>query len=124
MVLGHDWRCGRGQQRTPVTTYYPGEAYCDMVGLDNYSDNVAWHGYDQLVRLGKPFAATEYGASKHTGSRGSYDYSRLIREIKKRYPLTTYFLVWSGSISLAANRNAKGLLSDPWVVNRGEIDWK
>ena len=27
-----------------VDFYYPGDAYCDVVGLDNYTDDLKWGG--------------------------------------------------------------------------------
>jgi mannan endo-1,4-beta-mannosidase len=95
--------------------YYPGDAYCDLVGLDNYTDDVVWDGYEELLRTGKPFAATEFGPDKESGR---FDYTRLVRAIRDRYPRTVYVLCWGTQWALANNRNAAAFLEDRWVVTR------
>lgn len=109
--------------KTPVDFFYPGEEYCDIVGLDNYSDDMEWNGYAELARLGKPFAATEIGPAKKTRD-GSFNYSILMDRIARSYPRTTYFMAWARECSLVHNRGAAELLSHPWVITRESLKWK
>ena len=122
----------------PVTYYYPGDRYVDVVGLDYYENTLdrldAGRSYSDLVALGKPFALTEVGPafwfSAHP--RGRFDTRIVIDTIRKKYPAVSYFMFWQGwsslllnvKMSMVDNRNASELMSDPWVANRGGLDWR
>lgn len=122
----------------PVTFYYPGDRYVDVVGLDYYENTLdrldAGRSYSDLVALGKPFALTEVGPAfwLRAHPRGRFDTRVVIEAIRKNYPAVTYFMFWQGwssmlldvKMSMAQNRNAAELLSDPWVVTRGSLDWR
>ncbi|MBI1889778.1 MAG: hypothetical protein HYS18_03960 [Burkholderiales bacterium] len=110
--------------------FYPGSQYVDIVGIDIYAtsfDSAALNGYQVLKNLKKPVALTEFGLTKIWP--GNYDYATLVSEIKKGMPDIVYFMAWNdfftnrGStyFSLVSNRNAIGLLNDPWVVTADEI---
>ncbi len=105
-------------KRTPADAYYPGNEYVDIVGLDNYSDDIVWDGYAALTALPKPFAATEFGPDK---SARSFDYARLLPAIRERYPRTVYVLCWGTKWALVNNRNAATLLEDEWIVRRDHL---
>lgn len=121
-----------------VTHFYPGDRYVDIVGLDYYEntlDRLDNNGsYSRLVALGKPFALTEVGPAFWMSAhpRGRFDTRIVIEAIRKKYPATVYFMFWQGwssmllnvKMGMAENLNARELLSDPWVVNRGSLDWK
>jgi mannan endo-1,4-beta-mannosidase len=107
-----------------VTTYYPGDAYVDITGLDAYTDNVdagSIKGYAELIRLGKPFGLTEYGPHGASNPPGDFDYRRLLAGIKKDFPKTCFFMCWNAKWSLAQNRFAREMLNDPWIVNREDL---
>jgi mannan endo-1,4-beta-mannosidase len=53
---------------------------------------------------------------------GSFDWTRWIDAIQRRYPRTTYVLAWNDQWGPPRNQNAAGLMNHPWVLNRGEID--
>lgn len=122
----------------PVTHYYPGDRYVDIVGLDYYENTLDrldnGGSYSKLVALGKPFALTEVGPAFWLSAhpRGRFDTRIVIDAIRKKYPATTYFVFWQGwsamllnvRMGLAENLNARELMSDPWVVNRGGLDWR
>jgi len=110
-----------------VDCAYPGDEYVDMVGVDVYADSplIRGSGYEKLVATGKPFALAEFGPQTKDGS---YDNRETINGIKARYPKTVYFLYWQNwnnyKVAIVDNRNASGLLNDPWVITRDELDWK
>ncbi|MFG3000455.1 glycosyl hydrolase [Streptomyces sp. NPDC048340] len=118
--------CGQGDYG--ASGFYPGSSYVDVVGLDCYlSDPAAAQGYDELVRLGKPFAFTEIGPPNAPGKDHpdpGFDYAKWTEALHTRFPETAYFLTWNSPWSPVRNGNLHGseLMNDPWVVNRGEID--
>ena len=110
-------------------SYYPGNAYVDMTGLDIYANGVKGTKavYDDIMKTGKPFAITEFGppgnAHDNTTSR-NYDYGPFARHIKEHMPETVFFLAWRDAWGLLANLNAKKLLDDPLIANKGELDYQ
>ena len=107
-----------------VASYYPGDNFVDLTGLDAYTDFVDRKhitGYDEVIALGKPFGFTEFGPHGPTRPPGDYDYTRFIAGIERDFPRTVFFMSWNGKWSLASNRQAKELLAHPWVVNRDDL---
>lgn len=117
----------------PVSFYYPGTDYADIVGVDVYYDTIYIPSYAELSALGKPMAVTEFGpGTPHTGG-GDYDNTRSIQVIRENYPEIIYWLHWTDwdgadgtrvKKSIVNNLNAKALFEDPWVVTRSEVDWR
>jgi mannan endo-1,4-beta-mannosidase len=111
---------------SPVDVYYPGDAYVDMVGLSAYgcSPYIRGDGYNRLLALGKPFAITETGPG---GWSGSCDVKGVIDVIKDRYPKSAFFQFWhstsNNKFAIIDHQNGSGLLNDPWVITRDEMDW-
>jgi mannan endo-1,4-beta-mannosidase len=119
------------QWTEPATYFYPGANYVDIVSLDKYmsrgEDPLAlnqYKDYDDLVATGKPVGLLEFGPSPPDGSGWQdpkYDYSKLIRDIKARYPKIVLFQAWEWIWRIGAHANASGLLNDPWVITRDEL---
>lgn len=111
---------------TKALDYYPGNAYVDVTGLDIYAKSVASAQavYKKLKTIEKPFAVTEFGppgnALDNTSPR-HYDYGPFARQIAEFLPDAVYFLAWRDAWGLHRNLNAKRLLDDPLVLNRGEL---
>lgn len=108
--------------------YYPGNAFVDMTGLDIYAPGVAsaQSVYAALMQTGKPFAVTEFGPpgnSLDNASPRNYDYGPFARQCAEFLPDTCYFLAWRDAWGLHRNLNARQLLDDPLVLNRGELDF-
>lgn len=106
--------------------YYPGNAFVDMAGLDIYAGSVevAKGAYADLMKTGKPFAVTEFGPpgnSLDNTSPRNYDYGPFARQIAEHLPEAVFFLAWRDAWGLHRNLNAKQLLDDPLVRNRGEL---
>lgn len=123
--------------RKNATTYYPGGAYVDIVGVDSYPDlrTAAMHAsyftdYAPLVATGKPFALTEFGPKPGSGSASDTSdgrYDRAIAGIKSILPNTVFWYSWSVGWSMkrayngGSSANVITCLSDPWVVNRDDL---
>lgn len=107
-----------------TATFYAGDRYVDLLGLDAYTDFVDREhikGYDEIVALPKPFGFTEYGPHGSRNPPGNYDYRRFIDGLEKDFPQTCFFMCWNAKWSLAANENTKELLNHPSVINRGDL---
>lgn len=107
--------------------FYPGNAYVDMTGLDIYANtlNAAAPVYAELMKTGKPFAVTEFGPPGNgfdNTSPRNYDYGTFAQQVQKHLPDAVFFLAWRDAWGLHRNLNAKALLDDPLVLNRGELD--
>jgi mannan endo-1,4-beta-mannosidase len=107
-------------------TYYPGDQYVDVVGVDYYSSSGNFptaYEYQTLRNLGKPFALTELGQCDPSGSNcPSMDSRQIINSIKQYMPDVVYWSNWGDVWALDEHLNVNALLSDPWVVNRGEVN--
>ncbi|MFA5057853.1 MAG: glycosyl hydrolase, partial [Opitutaceae bacterium] len=104
------------------TSYYPGAAYVDMVGLDVYDDNpgssvTLASAYNSMTGLGKTFAFTEIGPD----TQGSFDYYKWANAFWQKFRKATYFYAWNDGWAPQSNQNSWALMNDPWIVNRGEI---
>lgn len=114
-------RAGEGRYRD----YYPGDDVVDVVGLTYYGSNVAGlasQGYAELVALHKPFGLAEFGPFHPLRTvTTAYDYARLITDVRASLPKVVFWQSWNAMWGLSRQQNAKALLADPWVVNRGDI---
>jgi len=119
---------GKDTRRTDY--YWPGDEYVDVVGVDKYmalNENPLsldqWGDYKLLIAKCKPFGIFEFGPTPADAQPDSprYDYTRLIRDIKNRYPRTVFFQAWEWHWALSENKNVKKLLDDPWIVTRDEL---
>ena len=117
----------------PPLTYYPGNKWVDVVGMDTYDEALDFAGtqrglqhYAALIGTGKPFGITEFGQSFDynvgTGADGAnWDARTLATRIKDSYPRTTFAMAWNSSVqngipylfALPDLAFAKELLTDP-----------
>lgn len=105
------------------TSYYPGAAYVDVVGLDVYDDNPGTSltlnaAYNAITGLNKTFVFAEIGPD----TLGSFDYSKWANAFWQKFRKAAYFFAWNDGWAPQANLNASLLMNDPWVVNLGEIN--
>jgi len=119
--------CGRGvevaeQYRADVTEVAAATGHkIALIGTD-YGDDLEMKWYEDVSSMGKPFGLDEVGPKRD--SRGSFDYSRWTRAIRARYPATCYFQAWCWDWAMAANKNAKELLTSPLIAGRDDLDWR
>ncbi|NDJ36795.1 MAG: hypothetical protein GYB64_19245 [Chloroflexi bacterium] len=114
--------------------YYPGDQWVDLVGLDHYrpldEDPILldeFNEYSDLKTTGKPMALFEFGPSPANSwpDRPTYDYSRLIRDIRNLYPRIVMFQAWEWHWAIGEHANASGLMNDPWIVTLDEMpNWQ
>ncbi|MGQ9504960.1 MAG: glycosyl hydrolase [Thermogutta sp.] len=103
----------------PEDYYYPGADYVDVVAMDYYgkaSLNDIPSGYSKLEALGKPFGISELGSYGDSHS--------VIDEIRSKCPKATFVVPWYGKFSFISHGNVEGLVNDPWVITRDEVDWR
>jgi mannan endo-1,4-beta-mannosidase len=107
-----------------VTAFYAGGDYVDIIGLDAYTDFIDpehIRGYDQIIKLNKPFGFTEYGPYGPSKPPGDYNYVRFIEGIQKNFPKTVFFMSWNAKWSLSSNLNTRELLENPLILNRDQL---
>jgi len=115
------------QSTAPLSTYYPGSAYVDILGQDVYNPNIVGLAYNDLLALaaGRPIALCEFGPSDDS-SAGTYNWLQMLDILKTSYPKIAYFMAWSDlpglKISLVTNQNAKQLMNDPQVTTLDKIN--
>lgn len=107
-----------GHPNRSIAYYYPGNDYCDIVGMDRYLDNNVLPGYDELSELGKPVACCEFGPKTEDGK---FDFSLFLKGLKDKYPKISYCLAWDGNWSIVKNKNARLFMNDPAVITRGKV---
>ncbi len=97
---------------------------------------VDWSTFDQQVAgargLGKPLAITQSG--EYNGN--IFDLRIIINTIRNRAPEVTFFIQFSTGIDFAgvgwdqsigsglSGPSGSALMNAPWVINRGEIDFR
>lgn len=126
-IYGPNARSPTSSLPAPIL-YYPGDALCDVVGLDWYSDDPAGcraDDYEALVATGKPFCFAEIGP---TGggtlpSPNHFDNRLYASAFREKFPRTMLFQSWSGPWALRSQLYARELLDDPWVVTLEELRW-
>ncbi|MER2491791.1 glycosyl hydrolase [Catenovulum sediminis] len=124
------WVYSPAASRNDKTHYYPGDAYVDIVGLDAYSNEPAnttattfaldTGDYTEMLTLNKPFAFSEIGPP--SSERYNYDYQKWIDALNDNYPEAIYFMTWTDGWSPDDNANGDKLMTNPWSVNRNNIN--
>jgi mannan endo-1,4-beta-mannosidase len=116
--------------------FYPGDDYVDMIGFSLFVNNgeelnpgnIA--GYQELKKLGKPMALSQWGPRRGQDQTGSADQPpgdnlKLIRGIQKYFPEIVWWMNWNYAYSICtmsnSNYNSAELLNHPWVINRDGI---
>ncbi len=110
-------------QRSPAS-YYPGDAYVDLVGLDVYTDNIDPEhiiGYPEMAALNKPFGFSEYGPHGASNPPGDFDYRRFPAGLAANFPRTRFFLNWDDKWNPAENKFAREFYTDPRVITRADL---
>ncbi len=121
---------GSGPSTVDFTTWYPGDDWVDVAGLDAYNDAVAtpWRSfltltkssYDRLAAVsGKPLAICEWGSTEQGGDKAAWIRQAMLVDIPQQMPrvklITTFNInkerdwrVNSSASSLAAYRDVTG----------------
>jgi hypothetical protein len=120
-------------------TYYPGDAYVDIVGIDYYStdgrvdgtdgvSSTALSHYNALKALGKPFALTELGqclapdggySGRTDENCSGRDARHIVDDMSTYFPEAVFWCNWDDEdkhYGLGNQLHVPQLMSDPRVV--------
>jgi len=104
----------------PATTMYPGAAYVDIVGVDQYTKVPDFKDYSELKRLNKIIVNGEIGPQKD--SYGRFDEMEVLNAMKGK---AAYFLQWhswnNAKVAIVDNLNYKELMHDPHAITLDKI---
>lgn len=117
------WVYGPNHGRN-TASYYAGDRYVDLVGLDAYTDFIDpahIKGYAEVAALPKPFGFTEFGPHGPSDPPGDFDYTKFLDGIEQNFPKTCFFMCWNWKWSLGNNQKTKDLLDNPVIVNRENL---
>jgi len=121
---------------TTALQYYPGDKYVDIIGFslfvdyDREIDSLSILKYQQLKKLGKPLAISQWGPRRGADQTSSNDQPpadnlKLIKGIQRYFPEIVWWMNWNYAYSICtelnSNYNSVELLIHPWVINRDEI---
>ena len=125
------WLFESGQPDVPVLANYPGDSYVDLVGQDVYTStpgaDPVVRAYATLVGTGKPVVMAEFGPKGPDGGDRNFSETALVAAFRERMPRTVFFVQWwdqnAGRTGwgMASTQEVGAALSDPWIVNRGDI---
>ncbi len=118
------WVFSPNHGQRPPASYYPGDGYADLVGLDVYTDDIdPAHvlGYPELAAINKPFGFTEYGPHGASNPPGDFDYRRFPTGLAVNFPRTRFFLAWDDKWNPAENKFAREFYTDPRVITRADL---
>ena len=107
-----------------AASYYPGDGFADMVGLDAYTDYIdAAHikGFDGLLKTDKPAGFAEFGPHGASKPTGDFDYTRLSAGLAANFPQAVFFMAWNEKWSPARNPKAREFFADPSIVARDDL---
>lgn len=104
----------------PVTAYYPGSDYVDLVGMEYYGPIPDFPDYPTLRSLGKTLVFSETGPSE--GYEGNWDELQLVSVLAGK---AAYFLQWHSypgtALAIRDNLKANAMMNSERVVTRDEI---
>lgn len=121
---------------TTALEYYPGDKYVDIIGFSLFVDynkeldSLSIQNYQQLKKLGKPLAISQWGPRRGADQTNGNDQPpadnlKLIKGIQKYFREIVWWMNWNYAYSICtesnSNYNSKELLTHPWVINRDKI---
>lgn len=103
-----------------VSSMYPGDAYVDLVGVDNYAAKPEFAEYDSAKALGKIVVNGEIGPSKQ--AYGNFDQMEVLNSFKGK---AAYFLQWhswkNAMVAIVDNPHAKEMMNDEAAITLDEM---
>jgi mannan endo-1,4-beta-mannosidase len=110
----------------PPASFYPGDRFVDVVGLDYYADQsegIGPGGYQEMLALDKPFGLTEFGPLAKRD--GSFDCVAFAQQLRKHYPQTCFLLAWhswqGAKVAIVDQQNVPALIADDWIATLDEL---
>lgn len=105
----------------PVTVYYPGTDYVDIVGTSMYTSEPIFSDVTAMKSYGKPIAMCEVGPNNT--AYGIYDESKIINQARFRASYFVQWHSWTGAdVSIIDNLNYNELMLSPYIVNIGDYN--
>lgn len=103
-----------------VLSYYPGNDYVDIVGIDYYGSIPEFPEFEKLEATGKITALTEAGPASQV--YGNWDELTLLNNLKGK---ASYFLQWhswpGAEVAIINNKNASAMMNDKHAITRDEL---
>lgn len=118
------------------TYYYPGDEYCDAVGLDWYTNmeyeiNGNGKNYEKLSKYGKPFAMCEFGANnlvrfsdkeKQKEVFSCRDVLDIIKRMSREGKKVAYWELYSGHFGAPSHLGyGEDLVNDPMMLSLDDM---
>jgi beta-mannanase len=105
--------------------WYPGSAYVDAVGFDEYPPLAAGitPGYTWALTTGKVIMLPEVGGNVTESNEpaNSFDNSTILTTVKANWPKVAAIVVWSNGEQIPIQKGAGPLLNDPAVVTLSDL---
>jgi len=117
----NDWTSGPN-----VQSWYPGDAYVDIVSYDAYPPSTAADDatYAALVATGKPVMYAEVGvhsSDNSSVSQHSYDNSALLATIKANFPKIFAVVIFCQNYALPLQKGESAFMSDPAIITLSDV---
>jgi mannan endo-1,4-beta-mannosidase len=130
----HKW----DQWAARVNTYYPGDAYVDIFGIDLYmectrTDDPNWRinidaSYADMRATGKPLGLLEFGFIPASGQCWDvnpypYRWDEFIAHLQTHYPDIVMFQAWEyvWQIGRSPYRGQREMINHPWALTANEL---
>ena len=109
-----------------VQSWYPGDAYVDIVSLDAYPPGTKGDApvYSALVATGKPIMYAEAGVHSSDNSSvalQTYDNSTILATIKANFPKIFAVVIWCQNYALPRQLGEGAFMSDPAIVTLSDL---
>jgi len=108
-------------------SYYPGDAYVDVVSFDYYGSNPAsdiTSTYTALQTIDKPMMVAEFGCITSdwmTIQAFTCDNNQLISQIHQSFPEVFALAVWSANWAIPDQNGESALMSESWFIDRATL---
>lgn len=108
----------------PETWFWPGQSHVDVVSIELSRPSAGIAAWKKLKAFDKPLALGEYQPSVLAGTANARDYGELLSLCRTRWPDIVYFVAPDGASAINAQPSASIVISDRWVANLDDVDWR
>jgi hypothetical protein len=132
LVWDYSVQAGVAQAGRTVADTFPGTLYVDLTGEDLYGSAPATSDggtYGTLVALGLPTSVSEFGSGTTSCGDTAFSMPVLVSAFQTNFPnMVLWQQWWSNNAACSGwgmelNANTAVALNNPWVINRGEINF-
>lgn len=118
------------ERRDIDMSHYPGDEFVDIIGVTVNWDE-GWSAQPTHPYPKKVFACVEFNVPRKDygwlDTPRDYDYRKKLAWLKENLAYASYFMSWdriTGPYGRGTPDSVRALYNDPWIVNRGEIEWR